>query len=259
LFTCVNPDKLPLPLVNAAGLLAQLGLTSVARFVTPVTVIVQEAVPFVMATPVNAIVSGVPCTTLLDPEQPDPNATVGVALVKRSDAGNESVNAMPPWAGLVPPLVNVKINVVDAPSLMAPAPKALLSVGVTTVNVALAAVLESAVGPVAVTVLVVLVLLAVALTNCVMVQVWPGGSDPPVKPTVVPAFAPPDNVALAAPVQATLPDAAFTNVPVYVSLMTTPVTEPGLEALLVTAIVMVEVWPTPIVVGENDFVAVGGA
>jgi len=57
------------------------------RFVTPVTVIVHEAVPLLIDTPENAIVSGAPCVTTLVPEHPAPKLTVGAADVKRRLAG----------------------------------------------------------------------------------------------------------------------------------------------------------------------------
>ena len=126
-------------------------------------------------------------------------------------------------------------------------------------SVALAAVPVSAIGPVAAGAVVVLLFVEVAVTSCVMVQLWPGGRVPALKPTEVPPFTPPVRVAVPAPVHATLPAAALVRVPVYASLIETPVRLPGLPAAAETVIVIVEVWPLPMDARLKLFVAVGGA
>jgi predicted transcriptional regulator len=120
---------LPGPLVKAAGVAAQLAFVCAGRFVTPVTVIVQLAVPAPIATDVNAIESGAPCVTTLAPEHPAPNVTVGVAEVNRRLAGRLSVKAIPDWAGFEPLLASVNTSVVEAVSAIEAAPNAFVSVG----------------------------------------------------------------------------------------------------------------------------------
>ena len=125
----------PAPFVNAAGFATQLALACAARFVTPVTVTVQLAVPLLIVTPVNAIVSGAPTVTTLDPEHPAPNVTVGVADVNRRLAGSASVNAIPACSGFVPVFVSVNTSVVDPVSAIEAAPNALLKEAWVTVSV----------------------------------------------------------------------------------------------------------------------------
>jgi hypothetical protein len=121
-------------LVKAAGVAAQLAFVCAGRFVTPVTVIVQLAVPAPIATDEKAIESGAPCVTTLAPEHPAPNVTVGVAEVNLRLAGRLSVKAIPDCAGLLPLLASVNTSVVDAPSPMDPAVNALVSVAVPVVT-----------------------------------------------------------------------------------------------------------------------------
>jgi hypothetical protein len=125
---------LPAPLVNAAGFAAHDALVCPVRFVTPLTVIVQEAVPALIVTAESAIVSGVPCVTTLEPAHPAPKVTVGVPDVNFRLDGRLSVNAIADWAGLVPLLASVKTSVVVPPSPMAPIPNALATVGVPEVT-----------------------------------------------------------------------------------------------------------------------------
>jgi hypothetical protein len=134
LVTFATPEMLELLLVNAAGLALQSLLTCAVRLVTELIVMVQDAVDALIDTPLRLMVSGDPCTTLLEPAQPAPNATVGVALVNLSDAGSESVKAMPLCAGLVPELVNVKTRSVLAPSLMVLVDQAFVNVGLSCVT-----------------------------------------------------------------------------------------------------------------------------
>jgi hypothetical protein len=122
------------PFVNATGLAAHDALVCAARFVTPVTVTVQLAVPALIVTAESAIESGVPCVTTLEPAHPAPKVTVGVADVKRRFAGRLSVNAIAERAGFVPLLVRVKTSVVEVVSLIAPAEKAFVSVVVPDVT-----------------------------------------------------------------------------------------------------------------------------
>jgi hypothetical protein len=143
----------PEPLVKAAGLAAQLAFVCAGRFVTPVTVIVHEAVPALIVTDEKAIESGAPCVTTPEPVQPAPNATAGVAEVNLRLDGRLSVNAIPDCAGLVPVFASVNTSVVEPVSAIEAAPKALVSVGCDAVTtrhwfveafVALAAVTEAA-------------------------------------------------------------------------------------------------------------------
>ena len=123
------PLMLAAAFVNAAGVAAQLAFVCAARFVTPVTVIVHEAVSAFIVTAENAIESGAPCVTTLEPAHPAPNVTVGVADVNLRLAGSASVNAIPDCAGFVPVLVSVKMSVVDPLSAIETAPNAFVSVG----------------------------------------------------------------------------------------------------------------------------------
>jgi hypothetical protein len=123
------PLMLAAPLVNAAGFAAQLAFVSAGRFVTPLTVIVHEAVPALIVTDENAIESGAPCVTTLEPAHPAPKVTVGVADVNLRLEGTLSVNAIPDCAGLEPLLVSVNTSVVDPVSAIEAAPNALVSVG----------------------------------------------------------------------------------------------------------------------------------
>ena len=86
--------------------------------------------------------------------------------------------------------------------------------GCVVVNVADAVVPTSATGPVAAGADVVLLLVLVAVTLCVIVQVPPGTMVPAVNPTELPPLAPPVSVALPTPLQTTPPAALFSNVPV---------------------------------------------
>jgi hypothetical protein len=129
LVTPAAPLMLAAPLVKAAGLATQFAFVCAARFVTPVTVTVHEAVVAAIVTAVNAIESGAPTVTTLVPPHPAPKLTVGVADVKRRLAGSASVNAIPDCAGLLPLLASVKTSVVDPPSAIDTAPNAFVSVG----------------------------------------------------------------------------------------------------------------------------------
>jgi hypothetical protein len=128
------PLMLPAPLVNAAGFAAQLVLVCAGRFVTPLTVIVHEAVPALIVTDESAIESGVPCVTALEPAHPAPKVTVGVAEVNLRLDGRLSVNAIPDCAGFVPVFVSVKTIGVVPPSPIAPAVNALVSVAALAVT-----------------------------------------------------------------------------------------------------------------------------
>jgi hypothetical protein len=132
--TLVAPLMLAAAFVNAAGFAAQLAFVCDARFVTPLTVTVQLAVPALIVTADSAIVSGVPCVTTLEPAHPAPNVTVGVADVNLRFAGRLSVNAIPERAGFVPVFVSVKMSVVLAVSLIAAAANPFVSVGVPAVT-----------------------------------------------------------------------------------------------------------------------------
>jgi hypothetical protein len=132
--TLVAPLMLAAAFVNAAGFAAQLALVCAARFVTPVTVIVHEAVSAFIVTAENAIESGEPTVTTLEPAHPAPNVTVGVADVNLRFAGRLSVNAIPERAGFVPVFVSVKMSVVLAVSLIAAAANPFVSVGVPAVT-----------------------------------------------------------------------------------------------------------------------------
>lgn len=125
---------LVLLLVKAAGFVMQLVLVKPARLVTAVTVMVQLAVAAAIVTPLNAMVSGMACVTADVPAQPGPNTTVGVADVKRSDAGNDSVNEMPLCAGFVPALVSVKMRLVAPASLIVLLDQVLVNVGLTVLT-----------------------------------------------------------------------------------------------------------------------------
>lgn len=134
LMTPLDGAILALPFVNAAGSATQLALVKPARFVTADTVIVQLAVAAAMVTPLNATVSGMACVIAVVPAQPAPKVIVGAAEVKRSEAGNDSVNEIPLCAGLVPLLVKVKIRLVVPASLMVAADHALVKVGLTVLT-----------------------------------------------------------------------------------------------------------------------------
>jgi hypothetical protein len=123
------PLMLAAPLVKAAGFVAQLAFVSAGRFVTPLTVTVHEAVVAAIVTDENAIESGAPCVTALEPAHPAPKVTVGVADVNLRLAGRLSVNAIPDCAGFVPVFVSVKTSVVDPVSAIEAAPNAFVSVG----------------------------------------------------------------------------------------------------------------------------------
>ena len=120
--------------VNAAGLVAQLAFVCAARFVTPLTVTVQLAVPAAIVTEEKAIVSGVPAVTTLEPAHPAPNVTVGVAEVNLRLDGRLSVKAIPERAGFVPVFVSVNTSVVLEVSLMAAAENVLVSEAVPVVT-----------------------------------------------------------------------------------------------------------------------------
>lgn len=160
---------------------------------------------------------------------------------------------------MVPELVYVNTRLVMAPALMEAAANVLATLALETVRVALAVAPVSNVGPVAVGVVVVLLLVEVAVTLCVIVQVPPGTIVPALNPTLVPPFAPPVNVAEPAPEHATLPAAALMRVPPYGSLMVTPVRLAGLATGLVTVMTMLDAPPKPMLDGVNDFVTVGTA
>jgi hypothetical protein len=134
LVTLATPPMLPAPFVNAAGLAAQFAFVCPARFVTPLTVTVHEAVPALIVTAESAIVSGVPCVTTLEPAHPAPKVTVGAADVNLRLAGRLSVNAIPERAGFVPVFVSVNTSVVAAVSLIAAAANPFVSVGVPAVT-----------------------------------------------------------------------------------------------------------------------------
>jgi hypothetical protein len=141
---------LPAAFVNAAGFAAHDALVCAARFVTPLTVTVQLAVPALIVTDESAIESGVPCVTALEPAHPAPNVTVGVADVNIRLDGRLSVMAIPERAGFVPVFVSVKTSVVLEVSLIAAAPNAFVSVGVPVVTTRHWSV-EALVAPAAVT------------------------------------------------------------------------------------------------------------
>jgi len=174
--------------------------------------------------------------------------------------GKVSVNALVNVIALTLlfPIVNVRL--VFPPATIFVNPKAFAIVGGANIaNVAFAVVPVKATGPVAAGAPVVLVLVLVAVTLCVIIQLSPGSSVPAVKPTAVPPSAPPVNVALLPVLQTTPPAALFTKVPTYVSPMLTPVRLPGLPAGLVTIITIEDVPPDEIEVGVKLFVTVGGA
>jgi hypothetical protein len=131
--TPATPLMLATAFVNATGFVAQFALVCDVRFVTPLTVIVQLAVPALIATLDNAIVSGVPAVTTFVPAHPAPKLTVGAAVNFRL-AGRLSVNPIPDCAGFEPLLVSVKTSVVEAVSLIAPAPNAFVSVAAPAVT-----------------------------------------------------------------------------------------------------------------------------
>jgi hypothetical protein len=116
------------PLVKAAGFAAQLAFVCAARFVTPLTVIVQLAVPALIVTAEKAIESGAPTVTALEPAHPAPKVTVGVAEVNLRLPGRLSVKVIPDCAGFVPVFVSVKTSVVEPVSAIEPAPNAFVSV-----------------------------------------------------------------------------------------------------------------------------------
>ena len=95
---------------------AQLALVRPARLVTPM-VMVHEAVPLAIVTPLKATVSGVPCVgRAARTAGPEGDGRCGRGPAQ--GLGRLSVKAMPDCAGLVPLLVSVKIRLVVAPSLM---------------------------------------------------------------------------------------------------------------------------------------------
>jgi hypothetical protein len=130
--TLATPLMLAAPFVNAAA--GHVGFVCAARFVTPLTVTVQLTVSAFICTAENAIESGAPTVTTLDPEHPAPNVTVGVADVNRRLAGSASVNAIPDCAGFDPVFVSVKTSVVDPVSAIEAAPNAFVSVGCAAVT-----------------------------------------------------------------------------------------------------------------------------
>jgi hypothetical protein len=144
------PLMLAAPFVNATGRPAQLAFACAARFVTPLTVTVQLAVLALIVTAENAIESGAPCVTTLEPAHPAPKVTVGAPEVNFRLEGSASVNAIPACAGFEPLLVNVKTSVVDAVSAIVPAANAFVRVGCATVTTRHWFV-ETFVAPVAVT------------------------------------------------------------------------------------------------------------
>ena len=136
--------------------------------------------------------------------------TVGLVMVKRNPVGKVSPSTMPLCARALV-LVSVNLRLVLPPSVMDALVKVLATVGTPTVSVALAAVPVSTTGPVAAGAVVTFMLVVVAVTLCVIVQVPPGTIVPPVKPTLVPMLAPPLNVP---PVHTNTAAALLTSVPV---------------------------------------------
>ena len=158
---------------------------------------------------------------------------------------------------LLLPIVTVRF--VLLPLLMFVEAKVWVIEGEIVIATGPATVPVSAVGPVAMGVPVVLFIALVAVTLWVIVQFPPGTMMPSVKPAVVPRSLPPLSTALPAPLQMTPPAALFTRVPLYVSVMLTPVMSPGLLPGFVTVITMLDVPPDAIIAGVNVLVTVGAA
>jgi hypothetical protein len=154
--------------------------------------------------------------------------------------------------------VMVKVIVLVPPSGTAAGEKPLAIVGdPETASVAEAAAPAGACALVAV--LVVLVTDAVVVTDCVMVQLPPGGITPVEKPTLVPPLTPPVSVALPPALHATLPAAAFESPAGYASLIATLVRLAGFVPGFATTIVSVADPPEGTVPGAKPFVTVGAA
>ena len=102
-------------LVNAAGLAAQLEFVWPDTLVIDVTVIVQVAVPEVIAPALKVTILG--CVTLTLPEQPAPASITVAPVVSWSPAGRVSTNAIPVCAGLPLAFAIEKTNVDAAFSL----------------------------------------------------------------------------------------------------------------------------------------------
>ena len=113
-------------LVNAAGLPRAAGVGQARPVGHPAMVMVHEAVPLAIVTPLKATVSGVPCVTVELPAQPAPKVMVGAGRGPAQGTGQDSVKAIPDCAGLVPLLVSVKMRLVVAPSLIVDALQALV-------------------------------------------------------------------------------------------------------------------------------------
>lgn len=114
------------PLVNAAGIAAQLGLAATA-LVTPLISISQVADPALMLPAVTAIVEGAVSVTVAT--QPVP-ATLAVAPVdKRKPDGSVSIKDIPACAGLPIEFVSRNLSGATPPRGIAAAPKLLVTVG----------------------------------------------------------------------------------------------------------------------------------
>ena len=152
--------------------------------------------------------------------------------------------------------VSVNVIVLVPPSGTLAGEKPFASVGdPETASVADAAAPAGACALVAV--LVVLITEAVVVTDCVMVQLPPGGITPVVKPTLVPPLTPPVSVALPPALHATLPAAAFERPAGYASPITTLVMLAGFAPGFDTTIVSVAVPPEGTVPGAKPLVTVG--
>ena len=114
------------PLVNAAGLAAQLALAA-AAFVTPLTSMSQVAVPPLMVPAVTLIVEGAVSVTVA--AQPDP-VTLAVAPVdKRKPDGSVSTKEIADCTGLPVELVSRNLSGATPPTRIEAAPKVFVNVG----------------------------------------------------------------------------------------------------------------------------------
>jgi hypothetical protein len=181
-----------------------------APAVVPVTVTLITQFALAANVPPVNVNRFVPLTTKLPPH------VAVVPFTAVNPAGSVSVKLSPDSAVPVFGFVTVMFITDVPPTAMLGVTKALLMVGAdNTVNTTpVAAVPVKDTGPVAAGAVVAFVLVLVALTLCVIVQVPPGTMVPAVNPTLVPAFTPPLSVALPAPLHTTPPAALFTNVPV---------------------------------------------
>ena len=133
--TFTVPVMLAAAFVNGGGRAPHALFEAPVLFTTSWILIVQDAVPAVMATFVKAAVSVGDPEKATEPEHPAPQITVGTAGVKTRLEGKVSVKAMPPCAGLpAPAFASTKTIELASSRSRTEKPKVLVRVACVTVS-----------------------------------------------------------------------------------------------------------------------------